>query len=328
VLDTASLVRHLEARVLEQRGLGSVARVALVNGAGPRERVGAFSYPYSFGAPFNSLSLRLSLGPLDDDNEPTWIALFACALALFMLAGLYALYRMVAVQLHFAERRENFVSAVSHELKTPLTAIRMYGELLRDDLVANDATRRDYYALITSESERLSRLVDNILRLAQIERAEPLRAIAARPGAIVRAALELLEPRAKELGFELCADITDPLPAVQLDGDSLTQIVFNLLDNAFKYARNASDRRIDVQCRARPSGVSLTVRDRGPGVADEDITRVLEPFFRSGSELVRRHEGVGLGLALVKGMVEQMHGSVECHNAQPGFEVRVLLRSP
>jgi signal transduction histidine kinase len=84
--------------------------------------------------------------------------------------GLIAVHRMVTVAIGFAERRSNFVAAVSHELKTPLTAIRMYGEMLRDDLVPSDDKRREYYRTITAESERLSRLIDNVLEFSRLEK--------------------------------------------------------------------------------------------------------------------------------------------------------------
>jgi two-component system phosphate regulon sensor histidine kinase PhoR len=87
-------------------------------------------------------------------------------LVVAVVVGLYALYRMVAVQVRFAERRGNFVAAVSHELKTPLTAIRLYAEMLRDGMIESDKKRSEYYSTITSETERLSRLINNVLELS------------------------------------------------------------------------------------------------------------------------------------------------------------------
>ncbi|MEY4512981.1 MAG: hypothetical protein RLZZ450_5103 [Pseudomonadota bacterium] len=342
LVDVPSLIASLEQRVLKQRGLGGIAQLSVRAADEPGRRDGLqdldaayssstnardFRYPYRFSAPFSAVAAELHLAALDDTREARFLELLAAGFAALVLAGVYALYRMVAVQVRFAERRANFVSAVSHELKTPLTAIRMYGELLRDGLVDNDGTRQEYYGLITTESERLSRLVDNVLRLGQIERRRdrpaplPLRTLPS-----FGATLELLRPRAEALGFVLVVDLEPGLPQVQYDADGLAQVLFNAVDNALKYARDATDKTIDVRCARHADGVLLTVRDRGPGVAAAELTRLGEPFYRVGSELTRGQQGVGLGLSLVKRIVEDMGGRVTLKNAAPGFELAIFLR--
>jgi len=334
LIDVPSLIATLQQHVLTNRGLDGIARLSVrAENAGRSKLASAdeardFSYPYRFSAPFSQVSTELRLSALDDTREATWLKLLASLFVFAIVGAVYALYRMVSVQVRFAERRANFVSAVSHELKTPLTAIRMYGELLRDGLVDSDGTRQEYYGLITSESERLSRLVDNVLRLGQIERrrtpppATPLRALPS-----FGSTLELLRPRAEALGFTLCVELEPQLPPVQFDADGLAQVLFNAVDNALKYARDASDKRIDLRCVRCRDGVQISVRDRGPGVPESELLRLGEPFYRVGSELTRGQQGVGLGLSLVKRIVEDMGGRVSLRNVQPGFELAVFLRA-
>ncbi|HKU39136.1 MAG TPA: ATP-binding protein [Polyangiales bacterium] len=242
--------------------------------------------------------------------------------------GLYAISRMVEVQLVFAERRNNFVSAVTHELRTPLTSIRMYGEMLRDGMVQDEQTKREYYATITAEGERLTRLINNVMehgklrrgqRHAHLERGDVLR--------VVREVLELMQPHIAREGFSLQLSASEPLPTVQLDVDALKQTLFNVLDNALKYGRGEREAKIDIHCAPDADAVLVSVRDYGSGVADSQLSTLFEPFYRGGDELTRRQQGTGLGLALVRDLVGLMRGSVHALNRTPGFEVRIRLRA-
>jgi hypothetical protein len=188
-------------------------------------------------------------------------------LVAFGAAGLFAVHRMVSVAVGFAERRSNFVAAVTHELKTPLTAIRMYAEMLRDGLVPSDDKRGEYYRTITDESERLSRLIDNVLEFARLERGS--RELQLRAGDIVpvlEEALAKLRSHASRQGFELVLAADPSLPPVLFDRDALLQVLFNLVDNAMKYARGAGDRSVRIEARRAGEGVEVAVRDFGPGV--------------------------------------------------------------
>jgi signal transduction histidine kinase len=308
--------------VAELRSAGSVASGSDVS---TRER--PYSFSHRFGAPFDSLAASLALEPLSEPDERTLIVPLALLLGASVVLGLFALYRTTATQIEFAERRNNFVSAVSHELKTPLTAIRMYAEMLEGDLVENDARRRDYYRTITAESERLSRLINNVLELARIEKKPTsLKLLLGDVAPVVRDALEVLRPHVEREGFRLELEVPGPLPSVQFEPDALRQILFNLVDNALKYGRDASERRIGVRLSAEAQGhVRLSVRDHGPGVAPEHLGAIFQPFFRAERELTRKAQGTGIGLALVQGLVERMGGSVRGANAEPGLEISVEL---
>jgi signal transduction histidine kinase len=333
VVDTRALIGTLKKRVLESSGLGEVAEVTETDAArslrssayGPSTPERPYVLTHRFAPPFDSVTGTLRLRPLEEPAESALLGRLGLLLAVCVLGGLYAVYRMTATQIQFAERRGNFVSAVTHELKTPLTAIRMYSEMLEQGLVEDPNKQHEYHRTITSESERLSRLINNVLELSRIEqrRTLPLREGDIRH--VVREAVEVLRPHAEREGFTLETDLAESLPSVSYEPDALRQVLFNLIDNALKYGKEADEKRITVRCEPHRGGVRLVVRDRGPGVQPEHLQSIFEPFFRGERELVRKHPGTGIGLALVKGMVQGMHGRVSGHNVERGFEVWVEL---
>jgi signal transduction histidine kinase len=320
VLDVGALGADLRARVAD-RVPGATLSFETDAPSGP------YAYRHRFGEPFDAISASLSLAPLEGSDGTVAIWALAALLAVTGAAGLFAVHRMVTVAMAFAERRSNFVAAVTHELKTPLTAIRMYGEMLRDELVPTEAKRREYYGTITAESERLSRLIDNVLEFSRLEKGtREMRLAVGDVGAVVEEVTALLKPHAERAGFALRCDVEAPLPPVRFERDALLQVLVNLVDNAIKYASSATAREIAIACRRRGDGVEISVRDHGPGVATRQLGRIFEPFHRGQDELVRTAPGTGLGLALVKSLVERMGGTVSGRNAPDGgFEVRVAL---
>jgi signal transduction histidine kinase len=341
VIDSVALVNVLKARVLQARGLDEIAELTSLDARGSFDRgllgsraadqprtdiVRGYEFSHDFAAPFESLHASLNLRPLADPDDGALILPLSAVLGLSLVLGLFALYRMAATQVRFAERRNNFVSAVSHELKTPLTAIRMHAEMLEEDLVDGDAKRRDYYRTITRESERLTRLIDNVLALAQIERGtRRLALVAADIRPALREAVATLRPHVEAQGFALELVAADSVPNVRYEPDALKQVLSNLVENALKYGREASDRRITVQCEVRGAAVVVSVRDRGPGVPREQLESIFEPFFRGEHELTRKNQGTGIGLSLVHGLASAMGASVRAENAAPGLRVRIEL---
>lgn len=343
VVDRDTLLYRLRLRVLDQQGLGKLARVTAAvagqaraygkaplysgRGADYLNFRSAYTFRHSFAPPFDRLSASVDLAPLDEaDADGRLLHLLLFGLAAAIVLGLYALYRAVAVQVRFAQRRSNFVAAVSHELKTPLTAIRMYGEMLRDDLVESDEKRHEYYGTISAETERLTRLINNVLELSRLERDErPVQLLVGDLSSVVHEVANTLRPHVEREGFQLDVQVAPGLPAARFDRDALTQVLFNLLDNALKYGRGGGERRIEIRCEPVREGVQLSVIDRGPGVAKQQLGAIFEPFYRAQNELTRTQPGTGIGLSLVRGLVQRMHGRVEGLNREPGFEVRITL---
>jgi signal transduction histidine kinase len=339
VADSRVLVDTLKARVLEARGLDEVAELGSIptsrgllsrDSSAPGDTPAATPYVFShtFAAPFDSVRATLRLRPLADPDDGTLVAKLAFVIPLCVLIGLIALYRLAAAQVRFAERRSNFVAAVSHELKTPLTAIRMHAEMLEEDLVDGVPKRREYYRTITRESERLSRLIDNVLTFAQLERKN--HQLERRTGdisGVVRESIDVLGPHVRAHAFSIELELPAPgtLPSVRFEPDALKQVLFNLVDNALKYARDSAQRRIVVRCAPEAGGVALSVCDQGPGVRRDQLKTIFEPFFRGENELTRKNQGTGLGLSLVKGLASAMGARVRCENTHPGFAVHLHL---
>ena len=326
VVDVGRLAAFLRTQALGDPALAANATAVFTTSLGPAPSLaGDFVFQHRFADPFDDLSARLALRTLPGTGDARYVYALSGGLVLAAVLGLLALYRMVAVAVAFAERRSDFVAAVSHELKTPLTAIRMYGEMLRDGIVPSDAKRQEYYRHITAESERLSRLINNVLELARLEKGT--RDVALTTGnveAVVREAVELVRPHVEAEGFALRVESDGALPAVRFERDALLQVLFNLIDNAVKYARDGAERWVVVRTGAADGGVRLTVRDSGPGVPARHLAHVFEPFYRGERELTRRHKGTGLGLALVRGLVERMGAEVRGRNVDGGgFEVTI-----
>ena len=203
----------------------------------------------------------------------------------------------------------------------------MYAEMLRDDMVPGEERKHDYYEIITAESERLSRLIQNVLELARLERGNrPMNLEVGNPGPLLREVVRTLAPHATDRGFELVVQAPDDLPAVRFDRDGLTQVLINLVDNAIKFSAEAADKRVIIEARPSAGGIALRVVDFGPGVPQRHLRNLFQPFYRGERELVRRTQGTGIGLALVSGLVRGMGGAVRAWNPTAGgFAVELSL---
>lgn len=283
-------------------------------------------YQTRLQAPFNDLQLRFSLNRVPPTGETPVVIWSGAILLIVLCAGTLIIYRLGVSQIELARQQQDFVSAVSHELKTPLTSIRMYGEMLRQGWTP-EARKMTYYNYIYSESERLSRLINNVLQLARMTRNEH------RPEAVamrvedalnaVRASLvSLCESASFELGIHCADDAADSL--IRLDRDSWIQIMINLVDNAIKFSAGSGTRKIELKAD-RPGGnvVLFRIRDFGPGIAPGQMKKIFRLFYRSENELTRETTGTGIGLALVHQLATEMNARVDVVNRKPGAEFRI-----
>ncbi|MDD9935583.1 MAG: HAMP domain-containing sensor histidine kinase [Myxococcales bacterium] len=328
VLDVERLISTIQTWVLTAQGLDAVAHLEPGDGTPPAaERDDeAYYFSHQLAPPLEARHVSLRLSRLDDRDESMVLYGLAALLTAAVVLGLLALYRVVAVQVRFAERRNNFVSAVSHELKTPLTAIRMYGEMLRDGMVEGERQRQDYYRTITAEGERLTRLINNVMEHGQLRRGQRhMHVSVGNVGPVVRDVVSVMRPHIEHEGFTVELDVPDDLPSVKIDDDALRQVLFNVLDNALKYGREGEGGTLRVSCEPWGKGVLVRVRDHGPGVSESHLQTIFEPFFRAEDELTRRRQGTGIGLSLARDLVERMHGKVTSVNCDPGLEVRIAL---
>jgi signal transduction histidine kinase len=324
-LDIAALGSRLEAVVLGQNELAPYISLGFNTAPTP----GPYVFAHTFAEPFEDLVVvaTMDILPGQERLETGAIWLLAMVLGFTTILGSGALYRMVTAELGYAQKRTDFVSAVSHELKTPLTSIRLYAEMLQEGMVASDEKREEYYRTITAESDRLGRLIDNVLELGRLERdSEGGPLIAGDVRAIVDEVAEMLRPHAENRGFVIDVETEPDLPPVTLDRDALTQILVNLVDNGIKFAVDADRKRLVIRAVGFGEGVQLAVRDYGPGVPATQMTEVFQPFFRGERELTRKTQGSGIGLALVQGLSERMGATLSARNhPEGGFEVTLLL---
>jgi signal transduction histidine kinase len=199
----------------------------------------------------------------------------------------------------------------------------MYGEMLKEGW-ADEAKRQQYYAYIHDESERLTRLIENILQLASITRNGPrikLRPFA--PGELLDQVRAKISHQIERAGFELTVAIDEDTrqSEILMDEDCFVQIVINLVDNAIKFSRTAGTRRIDIHATAERGGrVRFSVRDYGPGVPRDQMKKIFRLFYRTESELTRETVGTGIGLAIVHQLATAMSGKVDVLNRDPGAE--------
>jgi signal transduction histidine kinase len=215
---------------------------------------------------------------------------------------------------------------VSHDLKTPLSVIRMFGETLELGRVPDDARRREYYRVITRESERLSRLIDNVLDFSRIEGGR--RRYERTPTAVeplVRDTLEAFAYPLEQQGFKLEVNVAADLPEVPMDADAVGQALANLVDNAVKYS--ATERVITIDARREGARLALSVADRGVGIPPGEHARIFEKFYRVGQSETQGRRGSGVGLALVRHVVEAHGGAVTVQSA-PGQGSRFTLWLP
>jgi two-component system sensor histidine kinase BaeS len=215
------------------------------------------------------------------------------------------------------EAERNFLLSVSHELKTPLTAIRGYTEALADGAVTSD----EAVSIIAREAERLERLVTDLLDLARMKRSRfSVRREAVDLGGAAREAVRRYAPRAREFGVDL--DAVAPLaPPVVADGDRVLQVISNLVENALRVTPHGGYVRVVVE-----PGV-VAVEDSGPGLTQDELERAFERFFLYSRYGAERAVGSGLGLAIVKELVEGMGGTVEAHSV-PERLTRFSVRLP
>jgi len=244
---------------------------------------------------------------------------------LTILSG-YLLLRGVNRDLQTAEMRSHFVASVSHELKTPLTAIRMFAETLVLGRAGNAQARTEYLETIMNESERLARLVDNVLDFSKIEQGKKIYRM--RPTAlpeVVRSAARAVQYPLSQQGFDLKVSIEEKVPSLSADADALEQAILNLLSNAMKYSRTS--REIDLRCSCSNGDAVIAVTDHGMGIASEDQSRIFEKFYRVRSSDTDLIAGTGLGLTLVRHIVQAHGGSVDVQS-NPGQGSTFSIRIP
>ena len=249
-----------------------------------------------------------SIGAIVARERSTYSALVSGMLVV-MVVGVVLIARASARAAELSRLKSAFVANVSHELKTPLALIRMYGETLESGIVSEEDKRREFSGIIRRESERLTHLIDNVLDLGRIEAGSKRYTVAqADLAATVRDALDAYRPLFERLGFHIDVTLPDRPIELLMDRGAIIQALVNLLQNVIKYAGDGGYVAITVQ--ATDEWARVSVADHGIGIASADLARVFEPYYRSASAGVRS-SGSGLGLSIVKHALDAHGGRVE-----------------
>jgi two-component system phosphate regulon sensor histidine kinase PhoR len=245
------------------------------------------------------------------------------SLIFISLAVIYGAWRR---DRQLRQLKENFISNVSHELKTPLSLIRMFSEILVMGRVASDEKKVEYYRIIHSESDRMTRLINNLLDFANLVRGiEHKHFEKTNIAHIVTKALEAYRYEAQKDGFQLNLQVDSDIPDSFADPNAIAMAFLNLLDNSVKYS--GDQRQIDVRIGKNNGFVNLSVIDRGLGIPAAEQPKVFDQFYRGSEPAVRKVRGSGIGLAIAKHVAE-MHGGEILVASEPGKGSTFTLRIP
>ncbi len=289
------------------------------SGNGGDDSFNLASFPFNlrpgyFGAPPESIPQSISASLLAG-----WLA---------ASVALLAAYFLIANVMKLSERRASFVSAVTHELRTPLTTFRLYSDMLSSGAVREEK-RPIYLNVLSREADRLSHLVENVLAFSQIERGSARSAVSEiELNALLTSFSERFATRLEAAGLTLELVAADPIN-IKLDASALEHILFNLIDNAAKYAATSVPPVVTIQTAIRKGSVEIRVTDHGPGIPNEERGRIFRPFHKSAKQAAETKPGVGLGLALSKRLASSMGGSLNCaRHADGGSGAEFILTLP
>ncbi|MCA8980262.1 MAG: HAMP domain-containing histidine kinase [Planctomycetes bacterium] len=261
---------------------------------------------------YSSMQVVISTARMKDHFRGQMLRFFGVAamLSCSLGTGLWLLLASVRRDLEHARRTENFVSAVTHELRTPVAAIRLYAEMLRDGWVAEPDRQNEYHERIVSETQRLETMVERVLEKGRLVPGREK----ARDGDLSEAVAELCAEFESTGARDLVWELEEGLPDVRLDDEALHSILTNLVENARKYAPvplgSPDEEKIRITTRLEDGRPVLEVSDRGPGIPDAEKQRVLRAFYRIGNEATRSSRGTGLGLHLVDLQARALGGGV------------------
>ncbi|HTX22869.1 MAG TPA: HAMP domain-containing sensor histidine kinase [Candidatus Aquilonibacter sp.] len=257
------------------------------------------------------------------------LGLLIGVLVLAIGVGSWLIVTSLNAELKLARQKTDFVSNVSHELKTPLTSIRMFSELLAENRVADHAKQRSYLQIITAEAARLTRLINNVLDFSRMERGE--KKYNFQPcdlTEIVRATVETFRPHLEANGFKLDSELPETKIPVRGDNDALSQVIVNLLSNAEKYSNGGKEITLQLAQKQSPlPHVEVKIMDRGSGVPRGSEEKIFEKFYRAHDSLSSGIQGSGLGLTIAR-QIARAHGGDVVYERREGGGSCFILRLP
>jgi signal transduction histidine kinase len=243
----------------------------------------------------------------------------------FLLCGIALTIRATNREARLAQAKSTFVANVSHELKTPLSLISLFSEILELDRVTNEEKKKEYYGIIRHESRRLNKTIDNILDFSRIEAGRKTYELVA--GDILEVIDNVLSTHRYQIinsGFDIQTDIQPNLPTVLIDREAMSQAISNLLDNAIKYSGKV--KQVSITAKTLGCDLSIEIADHGVGIPRAEQAKIFEKFYRVGNGLVHDVKGSGLGLSLVKHIIEAHKGTISVESdVGKGSRFTILL---
>jgi two-component system phosphate regulon sensor histidine kinase PhoR len=266
---------------------------------------------------------ELELGVKNQRRTNLFFITLSMSTIFFSLAIIYIAWQR---DRQLRQLKENFISNVSHELKTPLSLIRMFSEILVTGRIRSEDKKLEYYRIIHNQSDRMSRLINNLLDFANLSRGiEHKHFERTNIAQIITEALEAYRYEVQKDGFVLNLEMAPDMPDSFADSNAITMAFFNLLDNSVKYS--GDQKQIDVRLIRNNGYLDLSVADKGIGIPVAEQQRIFEQFYRGGEPSVRRIRGSGIGLAITR-HVAKMHGGEVLVNSEPGKGSTFILRIP
>jgi two-component system phosphate regulon sensor histidine kinase PhoR len=273
------------------------------------------------------LGIRLSGQSIEELAESRFYnsLILIGALNLLILIGGWILIRNIRKEMQLARLKSDFVSNVSHELRTPLALIRMYAETLEMDRVKSDEKRHEYYRTINQESERLTRLINNILNFSRIESGrKEYKFSDVDINQIIKNVLNMYSYHIEQEGFILNIELDENVSFIQADAEAVSEALINLIDNAVKYSMD--EKEITVRTGMSDNSVFLEVQDRGIGIDQKYQEMIYDKFYRISSALVHDTKGSGLGLSLVQHIMNSHGGKIWLQSdVEKGSTFRLLF---
>ncbi|MBI9077059.1 MAG: HAMP domain-containing histidine kinase [Desulfatibacillum sp.] len=279
-----------------------------------------------FPRPFSFLVAQIQCHDLPKSAGRKTLAVMQAVFWFVVLAGLFAIYRSAAAVMDYSRRRNQFVSSVTHELKTPLTNIRMYVEMLEMGIARDTEREQEYLQVLGSESSRLSRLITNVLEFAKLENRKTSYDLqSGNLSEVLAEVRQVMGERLRSEGFVLEADTEAQRPFLY-DREAMVQILVNLVENSVKFGKDAPNKTISIKLEQDLSQTVIRVSDKGPGIPKAALEKVFQDFFRVDNSLTRTTRGTGIGLALVRRFVGSMGGKVTAeNNPGPGCTITIHL---
>ena len=235
-----------------------------------------------------------------------FILLFA-ALIVIIIAGIFV-FKSINKEIKLAHLKSDFVSNVSHELKTPLALISMFSETLEMGKIKSEEKKQEYYSIIHSETNRLSKMVSSVLNFSKMEAGKRKFKFEEHDlNVIIQQIIDTYDYHFKSKGFS-CIYEKDDLPTILCDNEAISETIINLIDNAIKYSKH--EKRITIRTRLEKNSIICEIEDYGIGISQDDQNKVFDNFFRAATGNIHDTKGTGLGLSIVKSIMDAHHGEI------------------